>query len=454
VAALKKEELLDQAESAVDFALKRGAEEAEAFTYQGSATNVVIERGQIAKGSRIIDRGVGIRVIINKTLGFSYTNVLENKAAIEETVNKALSLAKAGKPDENWHSLPSKKTLPPVENTFDNKIVQLSSEDLIKIASVMLNAAQKVSNKVFPIEGGVGAAYLSKAIANSNGISVFDHGTIMECSLATIAQESGEVTPVCFEFNSERSYSLNPEWVGAEAARLALSALKAKRTETKTTSIIFTQIALQELLHFTLVNAVNADSVQRDQSALKGKIGEEVASDIVSIYDDGMLSGGLRTWKFDDEGVSRRKTPIIEKGVLTNFIYDNYTAKKEGKESTGNAARAGYLSTPSAEATNFHIKSGNKSHEQLLRDVDDGLLVYYLQGAHSSNPVSGEFSVVAAPAWKIEKGKLAYAVRGAMLAGNIFDVLKNISELANNERKTGELVAPWVRIENVKVIGK
>ncbi len=127
-----------------------------------------------------------------------------------------------------------------------------------------------------------------------------------------------------------------------------------------------------------------------------------------------MLSGGLRTWKFDDEGVPRRTTPIIEKGVLCNFIYDNYTAKKEGKESTGNAARAGYLSTPSVEATNFHIKSSNKSHEQLLREVDDGLLVYYLQGAHSSNPVSGEFSVVATPAWKIEKGKIAYAVRGAM----------------------------------------
>ncbi len=117
--------------------------------------------------------------------------------------------------------------MPSVEKTFDKKIVQLSSEDLIKIASVMLDAAQKVSDKVFPIEGGVGAAYLSKVIANSNGVSVFDHGTIMECSLATIAQESGEVTPVCFEFNGERSYSLNPEWVGEEAARLASSALKS-----------------------------------------------------------------------------------------------------------------------------------------------------------------------------------------------------------------------------------
>ncbi len=107
--APKKEEMLNQAEVAVDFALKKGADEAEAYVYQGFATNVVIERGQIAKSSRIIDHGVGIRVVVNKTLGFAYTNILEDKVAIEETVNKALSLAKVGKPDENWHSLPSKK---------------------------------------------------------------------------------------------------------------------------------------------------------------------------------------------------------------------------------------------------------------------------------------------------------------------------------------------------------
>ncbi|MDI6805563.1 MAG: metallopeptidase TldD-related protein [Candidatus Bathyarchaeia archaeon] len=139
---------------------------------------------------------------------------------------------------------------------------------------------------------------------------------------------------------------------------------------------------------------------------------------------------------------------------MRNFLYDNYTAKKEGKESTGNATRAGYLSTPNVEATNFHMISGKKSPEELIGEVDDGLLVYSLQGAHSSNPASGEFSVVATPAWKIENGKIAYATRGTMLAGNIFQLLKNISELANNERKIGQLVAPWVLVENVRVIGK
>ncbi len=454
MAVLKQQEMLSLAENAVSFALRKEADEAEAFVYQGFANSVVIERGQIAKSSRIIDRGLGVRAVIKKAVGFSYTNILENKTATEEIVLKAISFAKASKPDEGWNGFPDKKPLSTVENTYDSKIVQLHSEDLVKIASAMLDAAEKKDKRVFPIEGGAGASYLSSAVANSNGIACADHGTVIECSLATVGQEGGEVTPVCFEFNAERSYKIDPERVGEEAARLTISALKAKKIETKNTNVIFTQFALQQLLYFTLINAVKADFVQRNQSAFKGKIGDKVASEIVTIYDDGLLKGGLQTWRFDAEGVPQQKTTIIEKGILRNFIYDNYTARKEGKESTGNASRAGYLSTPSIEATNVHILPGKKSSEELVNEVKDGLIVYYLQGAHSSNPASGEFSVVATPAWKIKNGRIAHATKGVMVAGNIFEVLKNVSALANNERKIGQLVAPWVLVENVKVIGK
>ncbi|MEM3578124.1 MAG: TldD/PmbA family protein [Candidatus Bathyarchaeia archaeon] len=454
MAALKKDETLSPIESAVQLALKAGADEAEAFAYQGLTTNVIIERGQVARNSRIIDQGIGVRAIVNKALGFAYTNILESKEAIEKTVQNALKAAKASKPDKNWRGLTSKKPQALVENVYDRRVAELQSEDLVKLASLMLNAAEETDKRVFPVEGGVGASELVRAVANSNGVSCFEKGTIIECSLATVGQESGEVTPICFEFNAERSYKIDPEWVGKEAARLAGSALKAKKFETKSTNVVFAHAAFHELLYFTLMNAVKADYVQRDQSALKGKIGEKVASEIVTVYDDGLLSGGLRTWGFDGEGVPQQKTPIVEKGVLRSFIYDNYTAKKEGRESTGNSFRAGYLSTPYVDTTNFHFMPGRKSPEELLGEVDDGLLVYSLQGAHSSNPASGEFSVVATPAWRIKGGAVAHAVRGVMLAGNVFDVLKNISGLANNERKVGQLVAPWVLVENVKAIGK
>jgi PmbA protein len=442
------------AEKAVNMAVKGGADEAEAFMYQGLTTSIGIERAQIARSSKIVDRGIGVRTIINKAVGFSYTNIVENETAIEETIQRALNAARASKPDKDWQGLPSAKTLASVKGGYDGRVVRLHSEDLVKEASLMLEAAEKIDKRVFPIEGGVGASYLSVAAANSNGISCFDHGTIVECSLATIGQEGSEVTPVCFEFNAERSHDIDPEWIGKEAARLAISALKPKAVETKNTQVIFTQFALQQLLYYTMVNAVKADYVQRDQSAFKGKIGEKVASEKVTVYDDGLLEGGLRSWRFDGEGVPQQKTLIVEKGVLRSFIYDNYSARKEGKESTGNAARAGYLSTPSVDATNFHILPGSKTPEQLIGEVDEGIIVYFLQGAHSSNPASGEFSVVATPAWRIEKGTITHATRGVMLAGNIFHVMANVTELANNERKLGQLVAPWVLAENVKVIGK
>jgi PmbA protein len=454
VVALKQEEMQRLAEKAVGLAERKGVDEAEAFVYQGLTTSVNIERGQIARSSRIVDRGLGIRAIINKATGFSYTNVLESEDVIEETVLKALNSARVSRPSKDWHGLPTKKAFSSAEGTYDNKIVELNSEDLVNIASTMLGAAEETDRRVFPIEGDAGASYLCKAVANSNSVEGFDHGTIIECSLATIAKQKGEVTPACFEFNIERKYDMNPEWVGKEAARLTVSALKAKRTETKNTSVIFTQFALQQLLQYTLINAIKADNVQRSQSAFKGKIGKKVASEIMTVYDDGLFNGGLRTSKFDGEGTPQQKTPVIEKGVLSNFIYDHYTAMKEGKESTGNASRAGYLSTPNVAATNFRIMPGNKSKEDLVSGLEEGLLVYFLQGAHSSNPASGEFSVVATPAWKIENGEIVYATKGAMLAGNIFQVLTNVSGLANNERKIGQLVAPWVRVENVKVVGK
>jgi PmbA protein len=454
VAVLEKNQMISLAENAVNAAVNKGAQDAEAYVYEGQASNIGIELGQISKTNRIIDRGLGLRVAVNKAIGFAYTNIVDDAKAVERVVVSALSAARASKPDADWKGLPQKKPYSSPERTFDQKIVDLTSEELVQISAAMLDTASQVDKRVFPIEGGVGSAYISNAIANSNGISAFDRGTVIECSVATLAKEGSTVTPVCFEFNASRDYKLDPNWVGREAAKMALSAIKTKSVETKSGKVILTQFALQDLLSYTLINAIRADSVQRGQSPFKGKLGEKVASENLSIYDDGLFAGGLRTGTFDGEGVPHQTTPIIEKGVLHSFLYDTYSAKKAGKESTGNASRAGYLSTPGIDTTNFHILPGTKTSQEMLSEVEDGLIVYYLQGAHSSNPVSGEFSVVATPAWKIQKGEITHCSRGVMLAGNVFELLKNISVVGGNERQMGQLIAPWIQLENVRVIGQ
>jgi PmbA protein len=455
VAEPKLAELIGFGERAVKVAVGRGADEAEAFLSVSSGTSIDIERGQIVRSIKRMDQGLGVRAVYRKAVGFSYTNTLTDKK-IEEAAARAFRAAKASKPDKNWVKFPSPRKFGETRGTYDKRIVDLSSDELVDVAAVMLGAVEAYDKRVLAVDSGVGASLFSAAIVNSQGVEACDMGTAVACSMETIARDGADVTPACYEVSAERVYDIDPEGVGTEAARQAVSSLKAQKIESGAFPVIFAQAAFHSLLYYTLINAVKADYVQRERSALKDKIGEEVASELVTVYDDGLLEGGLLTGKFDAEGVPCQKTLVIDKGVLRNFLYDSYTANKVGAESTGNASRTGlasYASTPALEASNFRFMEGDRSPEELVGEVDEGLLVFGVQGAHSSNPESGEFSVVATPVWKIEGGDVAGAVRGVMLAGVVFDVLRNVSALGSNVRKLGQLVAPWIRVDDVRAVG-
>jgi PmbA protein len=456
VAEHKLAELVDFGERAVKVALGRGADEAEAFLSVSSGTSIDIERGQIVRSVKRMDQGLGVRAVYRKAVGFSYTNTLTDKK-IEEAAARAFRAARASKPDKDWLKFPSPGKFGEARGTYDKRIVDLSSDELVDVAAVMLGAVEAYDKRVLAVDGGAGASLFSTAVVNSQGVEACDMGTAVACSMETIARDGADVTPACYEVSAERVYDIDPEGVGTEAARQAVSSLKAQKIGSGAFPVIFAQAAFHSLLYYTLINAVKADYVQRERSALKDKIGEEVASELVTVYDDGLLEGGLLTGKFDGEGVPCQKTLVIDKGVLKNFLYDSYTANKAGAKSTGNASRTGlasYSSTPTLEASNFRFMEGDRSAEELVGEVDEGLLVFGVQGAHSSNPESGEFSVVATPVWKIEGGSVAGAVRGVMLAGVVFDVLRNVSALGSNVRKLGQLVAPWIRVEDVRAVGR
>jgi PmbA protein len=455
VAEPKLTELTSFGNKAVKAALKMGADEAEAFLSVSSGTSIDIERGQIVRSAKRMDEGLGVRAVYRKAVGFSYTNTLTDKN-IEEAAERAFRAARASKPDKSWVHFPSLGKFGEARGTYDRRVADLSSDEMVDVAAVMLGAVEAYDKRVLAVDGGVGTSLFGEAVVNSQGIEACEVGTAVACSVETIARDGADVTPACYEVNAERVYSIDPEAVGTEAARQAVLSLKAKKVKSGTFPVIFAQDALRSLLSYTVINAVKADFVQRERSAFKGKIGEKVASDLVTVYDDGLLEGGLLTRKFDDEGVPCQKTLVIEDGVLRNFLYDSYTANKVDAKSTGNASRSGlasYSSTPTLEASNFTFTAGDRTTEELIEAVDEGLLVYGVQGAHSSNPESGEFSVVATPVWKIKDGEVAGAVQGVMLAGVMFDVLQNVSALGSNVRKLGQLVAPWVRVENVRAVG-
>lgn len=456
VAELNPDPIIQLGKKAVETAVQKGASEAEAFINEFLETSVSIEKGQINKNLRKKGQGLGIRAVYNNAIGFSYTNMLDDKS-VKETAAEAVKSARASRPDEDWPGFPTPQKYGVTKDTFDKKLASISSEELVNIAVNMLEESADVDKRVLAAWGSVQASLSSKAVINSHGIEAYDKGTSIECFLGTIAREGNQVTPICAEFNSNRVLNIDPAWVGREAARRAVSALNSKKADSGNITIVFGHMALYGLLYYTFINSVKADRVQREQSVLKGKIGEKIASAEATVYDDGLMANGMQTWKFDDEGVPRRKTPILEKGILKHFLYDCYTAKKDTIESTGNAWRrepTQYLSTPTIEATNFTVTPRNRSPDTLIEEVDEGAIVYGLQGAHSSNPATGEYSVVATPAWKIEKGEITHPIKAAMLAGTISDFWYNISGIANNVRKINLLVTPWIRTENIRIIGK
>ena len=443
-------------EKAVKLASGFGVDEVEVYFSGSMAVRVEVERNQIVKADRFCDEGFGVRVIYNRSIGFSYTSHT-NLKSLEETVSRAVKVAKAGKPDKDRKGFPAPSKLPEVKNTYDKRVAETSLEDAVEITSRMLNSALNFDKRVLAFEGLTVAGESLKILVNSNGVSYTDKGTGIGCLLSTLAKDKGETTPTCFEFEHERTYKINPEKVGVEAAKQAILSLNAKTLETGFYEVIFSPHALESLLYYTLVNALKADNVQRGKSKLKGRLGEKIASENLTIVDDGLLDGGLNTWRFDDEGTVSKKTVLVEKGILKGFLYDKYTADKDFVESTGNAQRTTippYSSTPHIEPTNFTILPGKNTLEKMFEETVKGIYVLHLQGAHSSNPESGEFSVVATPAWMVEKGGLAYPLKGVMLTGVIYDVLENIVEVADNPRKVGFLVAPPVKVAKVRVVGR
>ena len=206
-----------------------------------------------------------------------------------------------------------------------------------------------------------------------------------------------------------------------------------------------------DILENAFVPSTFGDNVQKGRSSLAGRIGEEVAEESFNMTDDGLFPGGMATSSFDGEGVSSQRTPLVENGVLKGFLYDSYAAGKETPptESTGNADRPGYAGIPRIGTTNLIASS--KKPQDVLAETERGYLVTGVIGAHTANPVSGDFSVEARNVFAVEDGAPLKPIRSLMLAGNVFELLKSI-EVGTDARMVGSVVVPTVKVE-MKVVG-
>ncbi len=451
-------DLFDLGEKTLKKALELGVDEAEVFFYSEDIRGLEIRRNDIQSLQYSSDLGMGVRIVVDKRLGFSYTNVLTSKS-IGDTIRMALSLARSSKPDEDWVGLPEPSSYPRLSGLYDKRIEDLDSSEIVDIAKNMLSMVTDYDKRLVFAFGSVGAGVREKLVMNTHGVYGYDKASMIFTMAGLIARDGQNVTPVISDYDFSRSLRINYEEVCESTSKLAIMALDKERISSGRYDVIFEQDALEGILMYTLFPAIKGDNVINDRSPLKDKVGQKIFSEELTIYDDGLYPDAIGTEPFDDEGVPSQRVPIIEKGVLKGFLYDNYTGKKVGRPSTGNGVRTGsstgasigYTLLPSIQPKNMVVEPSRYDEEDLIGEVEKGILVYGVQGQHSSNPSTGEFSVATAPAWKIENGEVTKAISGALLSGTIYDILKGDIIVGGNTRKKIKLISPWILVRDVSL---
>jgi len=428
--AMSVEKILKAAEKLVD--------EVEICMGTGHSLSADLKRKQIEIGTISEGSGLVIRTITDGKIGISST---DNQDAWQQCLNAAIASAKFSDPVD-WKGLPGPVDLPRDPLACDKAVIAdpAIARDLI---TRMLEGAKTWQAEV--TGGGVSLSHSSHLIANSHGLLYETEETHVGLSLEMIADQS-----TGFEFDSNWNLkAVNPENVGEQAAFFAATGKDSNEIKTGTYDIILSPTALSHLLDATFIPALSGRNVHTGRSFFADKIGEEVMDPRFSLIDDPFDSRGTANCYWDGEGVPVRKTAFIDQGVLSSFAYDLKTAYRYGEKPTGHAVRTGMNGAPGIGNHNL-ILSGPTMN---VMD-DDAIYIHDLIGAHTANPMSGDFSVELSGPYHAAGGRLGTPIKTGMLSGNVFEMLKNIEGCSTETRTMEPLILPSTRFSGVSIVGR
>ncbi len=438
------------AEQVIKISQKKGADLAEAFLTSGRNLSLRIRNGEIESIQEASSYGLGLRVIVNKKLGFAYVNDFRPES-LEETVNRALNFAKVLSPDEN-NLLPDDPGMTKVKGIYDPGVTKVPMDK--KIA--LVKEVEALALKVPGITKSAGANYSEGEeeiiIANSHGLIKSYKDTGCGFGLGVIA-EKGDQKSTGYESCSRRFFAdLKPaKEIASRAAEKALRMLDPKPVKTQRAMVIFDPDVSYAILG-GIIQAINGERVLQGASFLGQKLGQKIAAELLTIIDDGTLEKGMSSAPFDGEGVPTQKRVIVENGFLKGFLYNTYAASRAGVKSTGNASRSGFNSLPGIGPHNFYITAGKIKPEEIIAETERGVLVKEVTG-YGINPVNGNFSGGAAGLW-IENGKISFPVKGITIAGTANEMLNGIDMLGNDLDLNRSRTAPTLRIKSLQIGGE
>jgi PmbA protein len=439
-------------------ALKAGATDAEAVAREGDEFSVNVRMGQVETLKESGSRGLGVRVFLGKRSASTSTSDLTAEG-IRQLVDGAMALVNVTEEDA-FSGLPETAEFGALSSDlhlYHEDVYSLPGPERIEWARRAEAAALEADARITNSDGGsFDAATGRKALANSRGFVGGYRSSYAGVSAAPLAQDAnGAMQRDGWWSSARRLADLDsPEAIGKEAARRALRRLGARRVPTQRVPIVFAPEVARSLVG-SIFEAASGDAIWRGASFLAGKLGELIAAPSLTIIDDSTMllptgMGGFGTSPFDGEGLPSRRTVVVEAGVLRNYLLSTYTARKLGMKSTHNASR-GLAGAPGIGCGNLYLEPGTLAPDQIIGDVRAGLFVTGLIG-FGVNVVTGDYSRGATGLW-IENGVLTHAVEEVTIAGNLAEMLRNVTAIGNDLEFRGSVASPTLRIDGMTIAG-
>ncbi len=440
-------ELLGLCEKAVLLAQQKGVDEAEAYGIDGRQVEVFLERNDVKLGKSQLRTGIGLRVLKSKGLGYSSVNLLD-ESKMKDMVDRAVGLASKA-PADPHNQLPDPQSIREVPGLYDEESEGLEAEDVLKYASGMLRAAKEYDRRVTVDSGTFQASTGYRAIFSSRGVVGEERSSSFTYFMVAFARDGQEVGSFDYLFEgTHRVKDIAASDMGRRLAERVVSAFGAKKAETFKGTVLMNPYTVEALVAGLLTWAVDANNVQKGMSRWAGMMDKDVASPLMSVVDDGMVPGGLGSSSFDREGIPHKPTTVIDGGKLSSYLYNTYTASKEGLNTTGHAA-GDQRNVPTIGPTNFMVNPGGKSKNHLIEETDRGILVTRFSGWPQA--VSGDFSGAVKGGFYVEKGDIVHPVKETLIAGNIFELLHNLSGISKEVEDVFSYRLPYLRSEDVSV---
>lgn len=437
---------------------KELVDECDIVFIEKNITTVRITDSKIVEVKQNFDKNYGIRLIKNKKIITIQTTDEKN---IKKSITDNLATIKDIKPRKFWKGLPHKTTSKKLDGTFDKKLYHISGSNSMDIAQNMINLAK--NNKIDTITGSLNIVSENFTLVNSNGLDFKDKSTYIS-GIINAESEQGNIPVSGIGHSSCRTLSnFSTGQIGRDAKDMCIKSINPQKIDSNNYSIIFEQYSVGELLAFVMASNFNFKVFSEKKSCFSDKLNEHVSINEFNLIDDPHIPEGIGTKFVDDEGIETKKNNIIEKGVFKNTFSNLFDSYKEGTKSTGNASRIGSPMGRSAEPIpissphNLKIENGESSQEEMIKNTKHGLLIGRLWYTYAVNPIKGDFSCTARSGIQIiENGEIKGPGKSVRIIHNLPAMLKNISEIGNNQKNIIQWaslpsITPSIKVENIKV---